>query len=142
MMRLGEFYLNFAEAMYNYYGDAEAIGEFDLNANAAINILRDRTDVQMPHWTESSADWMERYRRERMVELAFENHRFWDIRRWRLGDDCSGIGYAKLTKQFNGTVTLTRSTSQRKWDDKYYFFPIPFSELNKNPNLHQNAGWN
>lgn len=142
MMRLGEFYLNYAEAMYRYYGDAETTGEFELSANAAINALRDRDDVQMPHWTGTSADWEARYKRERMVELAFENHRFWDIRRWRAGEEASSVGYAKLTKEFNGTVTLTRYDAQRRWDDKFYFFPIPFSELNKNPNLRQNAGWN
>ena len=142
MMRLGEFYLNFAEAMYNYYGDGQSVGEFDLSANDAINILRDREDVQMPHWDSNTNNWMERYRRERMVELAFENHRFWDIRRWKAGNDFTIISYAKITKEFNGSVILTRNNHQRRWDDKYYFFPIPFSELNKNPNLQQNAGWN
>ncbi len=142
LMRLGEFYLNFAEAMYHYYGDAEALGEFDLSANAAINALRNRADVQMPNWSGHFEGWQERYQRERMVELAFENQRFWDVRRWKQGEKSSDIGYAKLTKEFNGSVILTRHTSQRKWNDKYYFFPIPFSELNKNPNLRQNEGWN
>lgn len=91
LMRLGEFYLNFAEAMYQYYGNAEIPGEFALTANGAINTLRDRADVMMPHWSGNPSDWWERYKRERFVELAFEDHRFWDVRRWKCGSELSVV---------------------------------------------------
>jgi hypothetical protein len=140
LMRLGEFYLNYAEAMFNYYGDANTMGEFTMSANDAVNKILDRVDVQMPHWTDNT-DWEARYERERMVELAFEDHRFWDIRRWKKGDGQRQIKIARLNKDTNGDLILTRSTLSRGWADKFYFFPIPFSELNKNSNLTQNAGW-
>lgn len=141
IMRLGEFYLNFAEAMYRYYGNAETAGEFDLTANGAVNALRDREDVQMPHWSGNSSNWLDRYQRERLVELAFENQRFWDVRRWKCGAELASVKVAKIQKNAGGDIVLTRTKDLRNWEDKYYFFPIPFSEINKNPNLKQNPGW-
>ena len=141
LMRLGEFYLNFAEAMYQYYGNAETPGDFGLTANGAINTLRDRADIQMPHWSGTPADWWERYQRERFVELAFENHRFWDVRRWRCGEEIGSISIAILREASNGDIILTRGNESRTWYDRYYFFPIPFAEINMNPNLEQNPGW-
>lgn len=140
MMRLGEFYLNFAEAMYQYYNDANTTGEFNMSANDAINILRDRKDVQMPHWTNSD-NWWERYKRERLIELAFEDQRFWDVRRWKCGTELSVVNVAYITKDATGNIMLQRVQQNRGWEDKYYFFPIPFSEINKNPKLGQNPGW-
>lgn len=141
LMRLGEFYLNFAEAMYQYYGNAETPGDFGLTANGAINTLRDRADIQMPHWSGTPADWWERYQRERFVELAFENHRFGDVRRWRCGEEIGSISIAILREASNGDIILTRGNESRTWYDRYYFFPIPFAEINMNPNLEQNLGW-
>lgn len=141
LMRLGEFYLNYAEAMYQYYGNAETAGDFDLTANGAINALRDRSDVQMPHWSGNPSNWLARYQRERFVELAFENQRFWDVRRWKCGSELATVKVAKIHKNASGEVVLTRIQEARTWEDKYYFFPIPFSEINKNPNLTQNPGW-
>lgn len=141
IMRLGEFYLNYAEAMYNYYNNADTPGEFDLTANGAINILRDRQDVQMPHWSGTPDNWLEKYERERFVELAFEDHRFWDVRRWKQGDKLKTIKIANITKDSNGDIILTRNQKERVWYEKYYFFPISFSEINKNHNLVQNPGW-
>ena len=140
IMRLGEFYLNYAEAMYNYYGDANAKGDFTLSANDAINAILDREDVKMPHWTDNT-DWQNRYERERMVELAFEDQRFWDVRRWKKGEQQKEIQTVNLTKDASGDLILKRSTISRGWNNKFYFFPIPFSELNKNKNLTQNPGW-
>lgn len=141
IMRLGEFYLNYAEAMYQYYGDANTGGDFGLSANGAVNALRNRADVGMTRWNGTPADWWKRYQRERLVELAFEEHRFWDVRRWKCGDEMKEIKVVSLTKAANGGVLMTRATRKRGWNDKYYFFPIPFSELHKNPNLKQNPGW-
>ena len=142
VMRLGEFYLNYAEAMFQYYGDAEAKGEGGFSANDAINLLRDRADVMMPHWNGTPANWFERYKRERMVEMAFEDQRFWDVRRWKCGSELSEISIAELQKNASGDIILTRKQEQRRWEDKYYLFPIPFSEYNKNKYLGQNPGWN
>ena len=137
IFRLGEMYLDYAEAVYNATGSAND-PTYGLTANEAINVLRNRADIQMPNFTEDGAAWVARYERERMVELAFENHRFWDVRRWK-----KGAQYFKSIQvaSISSARQLTRSTVTRQWDDKYYFYPIPQSELKKNPNLTQNPGW-
>ena len=137
LFRLGEFYLDYAEAVFNATGSAND-ATYGLTANEAINKLRKRSDIQMPEFTEDGEAWVARYERERMVELAFENHRFWDVRRWK-----KGAQYFRTVQVANisSNLQLTRSTVSRQWDDKYYFYPIPQSELKKNPNLTQNAGW-
>ena len=137
LFRLGEFYLDYAEAVFHATGSAND-ATYGLTANEAINKLRNRADIQMPNFTEDGSAWIERYERERMVELAFENHRFWDVRRWKKGPE-----YFRTIQVANisGSLQLTRSTVTRQWDDKYYFYPIPQTELKKNPNLGQNPGW-
>lgn len=141
VMRLAEFYLNYAEAMYNYYGDADAQGEFGMSANEAINVLRNRPDIMMPEF-KGNADFEERYMRERMVELAFEGHRFWDVRRWKKGAEFFGkVDIANITLDANGDLILNRAVKTRQWNDKYYLYPIPQSERQKNANLTQNPNW-
>jgi hypothetical protein len=142
LFRLGEFYLNYAEAIYHVTGSANNAGEFEMTANEAINILRDRQDVQMPHWEGEDSDFLNKYYDERFVELAFEDHRFWDVRRWKMGAEYfSTINTVKLSKKADGTILLNREQKNRGWDDKYYLFPVPFSEIQKNPKLAQNPGW-
>ena len=137
VFRLAEFYLDFAEAAFHAAGSAND-GTFGMSANDAVNVLRTRSDINMPKFKEDGDAWVERYERERLVELAFENHRFWDVRRWKkAGQYFKTVNVATIT----GDGTLTRSTEDRVWDDKFYLFPIPHSELNKNPNLSQNPGW-
>lgn len=141
VMRLAEVYLNYAEAMYNYYGSADAAGEFGMSANEAVNVLRNREDIMMPEF-HGDADFEERYMRERMVELAFEGHRFWDVRRWKKGADCfSRVEVADLRLDANGDLILTRTTKLRQWNDKYNLYPIPQSEIQKNGKLKQNPDW-
>ena len=137
LMRLGEFYLDYAEAVFYATGSANN-GAYGMTANEAVNVLRSRADINMPAFTEDGDAWVERYERERAVELAFENHRFWDVRRWK-----KGAQYFRTVQvaSIGGNLVLNRSTVSRQWDEKYNFYPIPQSELKKNPNLTQNAGW-
>ena len=137
LFRLGEFYLDYAEAVFNATGSANNAA-YGMTANEAVNVLRVRNGIKMPLFTEDGAAWVERYERERAVELAFENHRFWDVRRWK-----KGAQYFRTIQvaDISANRLLTRSTLTRQWDDKYYFYPIPQTELKKNPNLTQNAGW-
>ena len=137
IFRLAEIYLDYAEAVFNATGSAND-DSFGMTANEAVNALRNRPSVQMPEFTEDGTAWVERYERERLVELAFENHRFWDVRRWKKADE-----YFKTIQvaSISSDLKLTRKTVTRKWDDKYYFYPIPQTEIKKNPNLTQNEGW-
>ena len=137
IFRLAEVYLNYAEAVFHATGSATD-ATFGLTANEAINVLREREDIQMPRFVENGDAWLARYERERLVELAFENHRFWDVRRWK-----KGAQYFKTIQvaSISNALQLTRVPVTRQWDDKYNFYPIPQSELKKNPNLKQNPGW-
>lgn len=141
--RLGEFLLNYAEATFKYFSSADIKdAELTMTAREAVNKVRKRTGVDMPDFPEgmSSSDFWSRYKNERMVELAFEGHRFWDVRRWKEGGFTS-IGRMLITKNSDDSFTYTRSIKALVWDDKMYFYPIPDSEIRKNPNLKQNPGW-
>ena len=141
--RLGEFYLNMAEALYKYLGSPTATSsQFPTSAIEYINKVRAR--VSMPNFptTLSNDAFWSKYTNERMVELAFEGHRFWDVRRWKEADKYfKSIQEMKLTKNDDGTITYTRKTVSRQWADKMYLFPIPQTEIMKNKNLTQNTGW-
>ena len=137
IFRLAEFYLDYAEAVFNATGSAND-DTYGMTANEAINVLRNRPDIQMPDFTEDGDAWVKRYERERLVELAFENHRFWDVRRWKKGAQYfKNIQVATISP----SLQLTRSTLTRTWEEKMNFYPIPQSELIKNSNLTQNEGW-
>lgn len=140
-MRLAEVYLNYAEAMYNYYGNADEQGDLGMSANEAINVLRNRPDIMMPEF-QGNNDFEERYMRERMVELAFEGQRFWDVRRWKKGAEFfKNVDVADFKLNGNGNLILNRVTKTRQWDEKYNLYPIPQSEIQKNGNLKQNPNW-
>ena len=142
--RLGEFLLNYAEATFKYLVSADATSdELPISAREAVNRIRQRSDVNMPEFPEgmSNTEFWERYKKERMVELAFEGHRFWDVRRWKEGG-FDHLDRMVITKNDNGTYTYTVQRKDLVWDDCMYFYPIPDSEIRKNPNLTQNPGWN
>lgn len=144
IFRLAEFYLNYAEATFEALGSADATdAELDMSARDAVNVVRSRTGVNMPPFPigMNNTEFEKRYRNERMVELAFESHRFWDVRRWKAGELFKNIRCMRITKDSQGNLTYTRTTKTRRWEDKMYLFPIPDSELRKNKNLTQNPGW-
>lgn len=108
----------------------------------AANKTRQRAGVGEFAAGMDNATFWTRYQKERMVELAFEGHRFWDVRRWKEADKfLKSITEMKLTRGDDGTINYARNTVSRQWDDKMYLFPIPQTELMKNPNLTQNPGW-
>ena len=137
VFRLAQVYLDYAEAVFNATGSAND-ATYGMTANEAVNVLRNRADIQMPPFTEDGDQWVKRYERERLVELAFENHRFWDVRRWKKGDQYfKNIQVATI----DSDLKLRRSTVTRRWENKFYLYPIPQTELKKNPNLTQNPEW-
>jgi hypothetical protein len=140
---MGEFYLNYAEAVFRYLGSADATSaEFPMSAREAASKTRQRAG--MPAFAEGldATTFWTKLQNERFVELAFEGHRFWDVRRWKEADKFfKNIVEMKLTKNDDGSITYKRQTVTRQWSDKMYLFPIPQTELMKNPNLTQNPGW-
>lgn len=141
--RMGEVYLNYAEAVYKYLGSADATStEFPMSAREAASKTRVRAGLPEFVTGMSNSTFWQKYCNERFVELAFEGHRFWDVRRWKEADKYfKSITEMKITKDDDGSYTYTRQTVSRQWDDKMYLFPIPTTELMKNKNLVQNPGW-
>lgn len=145
VFRLGEFYLDYAEAAFRATGSPAAVPEgCSMTAIEAVNVIRQRKGVDMPALpaTLTASEFWTRYEKERMVELAFEGHRFFDVRRWKEGAQHADVLVMKITRNADGSLNYSRETVKRPWDDKMYFFPISTTELMKNPNLKQNPGWN
>jgi hypothetical protein len=145
--RLSENYLNYAEAMNEAFGP-NVPDTLRLTALQAINAVRTRTGVAMPAVpaTVTKDDLKERIRNERRVELAFEDHRFWDVRRWMIGDNTLGatIRGVKVTREANGSFRyVPYDLEKRIFLEKMYLYPIPQPEIVKtNGNILQNPGWN
>lgn len=129
--RYGEILLNYAEACIGLGEEAEA--------KIYMNMLRERAG--MPDVTETGQALVDRYQNERRIELAFEQHRYFDIRRWMIapqamGRNANGI---VITQPLTGPVDYSLNKIQdRAWNDKMYFLPILQDELNRNAELVQN----
>lgn len=138
-LRMAELYLNKAEALYNI-GDEEG-------AREALKPVRERAG--MPAVTATGADLLEAIKHERRIEFAFEEHRYFDVRRWKEAPKYFGSTVHAITikKYPDGKKTYEvdklRSDvgGDRKWDDKMYWLPITKAEMDKNPNLVQNPGY-
>ena len=135
--RKSEAYLNYAEAQI-------ALGQ-ESEARDAINEIRER--MSMPDITTSGNDLIADYRNERRVEFVLEDHRFFDIRRWKIASTVlnkpkKGVDVLKLTDgSFEYDYSLNADININ-WDDKMYFLPIPYSEIQKSNNsLSQNSGY-
>ena len=141
IFRYAEIFLNYAEALNEAYGPEYTGGEFSLSAKDALNKIRQR--VGMPLLTSLSQDaFREKVRNERRVEFAFEGQRFWDIRRWKIGDRTNVIYGLEIEKGVDGAFEYKRVLVEpRKWEDKMYIYPIANTERFKNVNLVQNPGW-
>ena len=143
LFRLGEFYLNYAEAVFRYLGDAyTTTAELPMSAAEALNKTRQRAKLADISTAFTPEQFWIAYKQERFVELAFEGHRFWDVRRWHEADKhFTSITELKLTLQTDGTISSQRVTVSRQWADKMYLAPIPQTERMKNQKLEQNPGW-
>ncbi|ETZ23199.1 RagB/SusD family nutrient uptake outer membrane protein [Pedobacter sp. V48] len=135
VFRLSEIYLNYAEA-------CSALGE-DGEALTYLNKIRTEK-AGLPVVSGAGAALMEKIRHERRIELCFEGHRYFDIRRWGIAEigseDAKGV---VIRKQSNGTFTYEIMTVQeRTWVPSFYYYPIPRTEIQKNPGIVQNPNYN
>lgn len=143
IFRLGELYLNAAEAL----NEASTSGEAPTEAINAINEVRSR--VQMPKIKAmSQEEFRKRIRNERRIELAFEEHRFYDVRRWKILSETDQIVTGMSCSLQNGQYKYKRiivDDNRKAWEDKFLVFPIPGDEVIKLKNLtgidFQNPGW-
>ncbi|QEC51867.1 putative outer membrane starch-binding protein [Anseongella ginsenosidimutans] len=139
LMRYAEVLLTYAEAKIE-------LNQVDASVFEAINEVRQRADVGMPAITapKSQEEMRSIVRRERMIELAFEGQRFFDIRRYGIAGEvmngtASGMTY---TNSSGDLVTVTDNSFIRFFDpDRDVLWPIPQKELDLNPGLTPNPGW-
>lgn len=135
VFRLGEILLNYAEAAF-YLNKTE-------DARTAINMLRQR--AQMP----SRASITEaNIRQERQVELAFEEHRYWDLRRWRIAEQVlhnkrmQGFDYVYDFDIKRYRVTLKNAEGvARIFLPRHYYLPLGINRIADNPKLVENPGY-
>ncbi len=142
-------YFRYAEIILNY---AEALNETGQTANAVTQIIRLRTRAGITAGTDgrygikagiTQTEMRTLIQNERRIELAFEEHRFWDIRRWKIADQVLGTTLNGISITNNGT-TLSYQTVPvltPVFTNKMYHMPIPYDEMLKNQQLIQNEGW-
>ena len=141
IFRYGGILLNYAEAMNEAYGPDNP-ADMGMSARQAVNKIRARAGMPGFPGGMSKSEFREKYRNERRVEMAFENQRFWDIRRWKIGPSTTEIKGVDVIKNADGSFTYNEKTIEnRVWDDKMYLYPIPQSEIFNNEALKQNPGW-
>jgi len=151
IFRFTEMLLNAAEAVNEAEGPGTAL--------QYINQIRSRAGMPNYPGSLSQAQLRDRIRNERRIELSFEDHRMWDVRRWKLYDGITLSGETSLPRyqqvlnlygvKITGTKTapvftygLAETVFSRTFNTpKNYVFPIPANEVKRAPNLKQNPGW-
>lgn len=146
-IRYTELYLDYAEAANEAWGPKEK-GNNAYSAYDIIKAIRERAGItDTGYLDECAADknkMRELIRNERRIELCFENHRFYDLRRWK-------VDLSLLTEQAKG-IAISQGTGgvlqynyidveNRSYKDYMYYGPIPYNETLKYDQLKQNKGW-
>lgn len=143
-MRLAEIYLNYAEAAYLAGDEGEA--------KTYLNYVRQRArrssdDPRMlPDVTVGGAELFKAIQHERRVELAFEDFRYYDVRRWQIAEQTEnkpirGVDVIK-DKNTRKRLFLLKTAQPRIFvSPNYNLFPIPNEERRKNPKIEQNPGY-
>ena len=153
IIRLAELYLNYAEAAANgYNGELGMAPGATMTAAQAVNTVRNR--VGMPNLPAglNSADFMKRLKNERIVELCFEGHYFFDIRRWldapaAYSQTLYGMDIEKVPvstaypKGFKYTRLPLPADRQPAWKDEMYTFPFTTEDNYKMRNFSPNPVW-
>ncbi|HJD76789.1 MAG TPA: RagB/SusD family nutrient uptake outer membrane protein [Bacteroides reticulotermitis] len=144
MYRYAEVLLNYAEAQ-NEYLSAPSKEVYD-----AIIALRIRAGIESgdnnlyglkANMTQTEMRTV--IQNERRVEMAFEEQRYWDIRRWKIAENVFKKPLRGLSIQITGAKTnyYEIDVMSATFDAKRYFYPIPYSEVIKNKNMVQNPNW-
>lgn len=136
LFRLAEIYLNYVEAL----------NECDpTNPDIALYLNKVRNRASLPNVSALSQEQMRTViQHERRVELAFEEHRSWDVRRWKIASSTLGtplMGVQIERKPLGGYTYMPVKVEQRVFQPKMYWYPIPQSEVLKLKQWKQNNGW-
>lgn len=147
MLRKAEVWFNFAEASNEAWGPKGVGPNCSMSAYDVIRTVREKSGgITNTDYLDEVAIATESFRQliqnERRIEFAFENQRFWDLRRWLmpLDETISGMKVTRGTDgndEFEVVPIETRPLN----DTRYYYLPLPHNEILKNPNLVNNKGW-
>lgn len=156
-LRLAEVYLLYAEAVAQGYGSANSnSATFPKSAVYAVNVIRERAGVDpvADSYTNDLEKFMSEVRRERAVELAFEGHRFHDLRRWKLlteypyniktmqkFDRAEAFDPEADPKERKVVNFREEIVTQRKLSSKHYWLPFKTEDVTIYPEFYQNPGW-
>lgn len=137
--------IRYAEILLTYAEAKIELNQIDQSVYNAINAIRTRLDVNLPpiETGKTQSQLREIVRHERMLELAFEGHRLFDIRRWRIADDViPGYVEGMTYKNSEGNyITIRIDGFLKVFEPKHYLWPIPQKEMDLNSNFAQNPGW-
>ena len=146
-IRATEIFLDYAEAANEASGPKANVGGAGFSAYDVIKAIRQRAGVggdNDPYLEECAASqekMRQLIRNERRLELCFENHRFWDLRRWKANLN-EGVRGVSITTAASGDFNYRGiNVESRDYKDYMYYGPIPYSEILKWSNLQQNEGW-
>ncbi len=147
LYRFVEMLLNYAEAINEFLPDGASRTE----AIQVLDQIRARADMPGVQATFTKNGWnvndqkqLRKFiRNERRIELAFEEHRFFDIRRWLIGEKTQKVVYEHdVLKKTNGAFEYKIKVWERRvFESKHNLLPLPQSEVNNNKNMQQNPGW-
>ena len=140
IIRLGEVYLNYAEAMNEYYGETEQD-----EVLYYLNEIRTRAGLPAYEGTYSQEDMREMIRHERKIELAWECNRYFDVRRWftahgpngEFNHDEYGLDMSRGTSATDPSFFTLTKVANKRFDIQHYFLPIKSSEVMLNTQLVQ-----
>jgi hypothetical protein len=140
--RYAEILLNYAEAMNEAFGPMNAPDGYVMSAKDALQKVRDRASVSLPAVDVSSIEaFRQAVKHERQIELAFEDHRYWDLLRWNdamtiLNQPVKGVKINKSGEVYSYSVV---DVASRVFYERNYYLPLLRSEIeNSNGTLEQN----
>lgn len=151
IIRLADLYLMYAEACNEYYGPGEdAFLYLDkVRARAGLpkvaDVWSDPSIVRNVNKHMTQDGLRQIIQEERLIELSFEGHRYFDLCRWKRAGEffVSPVkGWnARTGRTYEDFFTVTELQSRVWITPRNYLFPLPLDDINKNPNLVQNPGW-
>ena len=147
LFRYAEIELNYAEAVNEAYGPAQSYPGATNTPNTTVSDIRRRAGMpiyQNATAISDQAKMRDVIRHERRVEMAMEDQRFWDVRRWMIAPQTLGVPAMGVKAVSNGDGTFTYSpvvVENRMWDNKMYLYPIPLKELKITQGWEQNPNW-
>lgn len=149
IIRYADILLLYAEALNEYYDDPSSVPDdavcwaiSEVRARAGMPDVR--TTFTNRGWALTQENVRNLIQNERRVEFAFEEYRFWDVRRWMIGEHTQKVVHEQdiILKEDDKTKEYgVKEIEKRSYEERMNLMPFPQSEINKNKNLIQNWGW-